>query len=84
MSKIFLNEFIKTINDKSNTKEIEKFLKAILTPKELDEIPKRLQIVKMLKKGLPQREIVEKLGVGVATVTRGSKEIQKGSFKDIE
>lgn len=84
MNKKYLNEFINIINKKAHTKELEQFIHAILTPKELDEIPKRLQIVKMLKKGLPQREIVEKLGVGVATVTRGSKEIQKGSFKDIE
>jgi Trp operon repressor len=35
----------------------------------------------MLKSGIPQHEIAEKLGVGVATVTRGSKEIQKGNFK---
>lgn len=60
---------------------MEDFLLGILTPKELQEIPTRLSIVKMLKRGIPQHEVVERLGVGIATVTRGSKEIQKGRFK---
>lgn len=84
MKQQYLDDFVKTINAKKTPQEVENFFRAILTPKELHEIPKRLQIVKQLKKGLPQREIAYKLGVGVATVTRGSKEIQKGNFKDIE
>jgi TrpR family transcriptional regulator, trp operon repressor len=63
--------------------EIEDFLKGILTIQELDEIPQRLQIVKMLKKGIPQREIAASLGVGISTVTRGSTEIKKGRFENI-
>lgn len=63
-----------------NKKEMEKFLVGILTPQELIDIPQRLQIVKLLKKGTPQRVIADKLKVGIATVTRGSREIQKGSF----
>lgn len=61
--------------------EMEDFLLGILTPKELKEIPMRLSIVKMLKAGVPQHEIAESLGVGVATVTRGSRELRKGRFK---
>ncbi len=64
-------------------KEMRNFLLGILTPKEIEEIPMRLEIVKMLKRGIPQRKIATKLNVGVATVTRGSKEIQKGRFKNI-
>lgn len=61
--------------------EMEDLLLGILTPKELQEIPTRLSIVKMLKQGIRQHEIAEELGVGVATVTRGSRELQKGRFK---
>ena len=60
--------------------EMEDFLLGIFTPKELTEIPTRLSIVKMLKKGIPQHQVAEALGVGIATVTRGSKELQKGRF----
>lgn len=59
------------------------FLNAILTPTELEEIATRLQIVKMLKKGIPQHDIAQKLGVGIGTVTRGSNEIKRGRFKNV-
>ena len=78
-----LNELVDTILELKTSQEVKEFLKGILTPTELEEIPTRLQIVKMLKQGTPQREIAEKLGVGVATVTRGSLEIKRGSFKKI-
>ncbi len=73
-----LRDFL--ISTKS-TKEMENFLLGILTPQELDELPMRLEIVKMLKKGVPQKEISRTLGVGIATVTRGSRELKKGNFK---
>jgi TrpR family transcriptional regulator, trp operon repressor len=63
--------------------EMQDFLNGILTPKELLEISTRIQIVKMLKNGKPQHQIANTLNVGVATVTRGSKELQKGRFKNI-
>ena len=63
------------------TEKMMNFLEGILTLKELEEIPTRLQIVKMLKEGIPQHQIAEQLRIGIATVTRGSKEIQKGNFK---
>ncbi len=76
-----LNELIEVLLDIKNREEMKNFLEGIFTPKELEEIPTRLQIVKRLKKGIAQHEIAEDLGVGIATVTRGSKEIQKGKFK---
>jgi TrpR family transcriptional regulator, trp operon repressor len=83
MNKKYLKEFIAELMKHSGKADIEDFLKGILTIQELDEIPKRLQIVKMLKQGIPQREISVRLGVGISTVTRGSIEIQKGKFKTI-
>ncbi len=64
-------------------KDMSDFLMALLTPKEMIELSTRLEIVKMLKKGVAQHKIAEKLGVGVATVTRGSKELQQGGFKHV-
>ena len=78
-----LSSFIKTLLQIRTDKEMLDFLKGILTPKELEELPTRLEIVKRLKRGEAQHKIAEKLGVGIATVTRGSKEIQKGSFKNV-
>lgn len=73
-----LQDFLLNIKTKE---EMKNFLLGVFTPQELDEIPMRLQIIKMLKKGVPQKEISRRLGVGIATITRGSREIRKGHFK---
>ncbi|MEK7078928.1 MAG: Trp family transcriptional regulator [Patescibacteria group bacterium] len=83
MKSSYFKELVNVFSSITSRKEMEDFLYGILTPQELEEIPVRLQIVKLLKKGIPQHEIAQKLGVGVATVTRGSKEIAKGRFSSI-
>jgi TrpR family transcriptional regulator, trp operon repressor len=77
----YSEELIKMLLNIKTKNEMYDFLRGILTPKELIEIPNRLQIVKMLKRGISHHDIAGKLHVGVATVTRGSREIQKGRFK---
>jgi len=76
-----LKELIEQLIKIRSEEEMEDFLLGILTPKEREELPMRLKIVKMLRSGITQHEIAESLGVGVATVTRGSRELQKGRFK---
>lgn len=76
-----LRELIDEFLKHNSTEKMKNFLVGILTPQEIDEISMRLQIVKMLKKGIPQHEIAERLKIGIATVTRGSKELQRGNFK---
>ena len=83
MNRTFLLQLVDELTSLKSKKDMEDFLQGILTPKELDEISARLQIVKLLKKGVPQHTIAEKLGVGIATVTRGSKEIAQGRFKSV-
>jgi Trp operon repressor len=73
------NEFLKI---KSKQAMVE-FLYGLFTLKELETFCTRVDIVKMLKKGLPQRDIAEKLRVGVGTVTHGSLELQRGRFKNL-
>ncbi|MFC7367686.1 MULTISPECIES: Trp family transcriptional regulator [Vreelandella] len=48
-------------------------LASLLTPAEYQEISKRLQIFRLLGEGVPHRKIAETLGVGIATVSRGSR-----------
>lgn len=80
MNTTYYNSLIDAFLSLKTKKDAREFLDGILTPKEKEELAIRLQIVKMLKKGIPQHEIASKLGVGIATVTRGSKEIAKGNF----
>lgn len=82
VSKAFTDLVILLLKIKTKA-EMKNFLLGIFTPKELKEIPTRLQIVKMLKKGISQHKIAGDLKVGIATVTRGSKEIQLGRFKAV-
>jgi TrpR family transcriptional regulator, trp operon repressor len=78
-----INELVETLLKVKSREGALDLLKGLLTSQELDEVARRLQIVKMLKAGVSQREIVDKLKVGIATVTRGSKEIKKGRFKNV-
>lgn len=60
---------------------LEDFLFGITTPKERAELAQRLEIVKRLLRGDAQSKIAKELGVGIATVTRGSKELANGRFQ---
>lgn len=72
------NMLINSLLLAKDKKEMEALLHGLLTEKELEELPKRLEIFKQLKKGVPQHEIADKVGVGIATVTRGSLELKRG------
>lgn len=79
----WLNELIEAFLSMKTDEQMKDFLLGILTPKELDQLSTRLQIVKMLKRGLPQHIISKKLKIGIATVTRGSRELRMNRFKYI-
>lgn len=83
MNNKFVNELIEAFRVAKSQDDLMNLFVGLLTPKELDEISRRLQIAKMLKKGKTQRYVAKKLNVGIATVTRGSKEISNGRFKNI-
>lgn len=61
------------------------FLEDLLTPEEFNNIAVRWQLVKMLAKERPQREISQELKVAIATITRGSRELRNptGGFKKV-
>jgi TrpR family trp operon transcriptional repressor len=81
MKKATLHHLIDSFLQVKSKKEMEALLRGLLTEKELEELPKRLEIFKQLKKGVSQHEIAEKMGVGIATVTRGSLELQRGQIQ---
>lgn len=65
--------------------ELDEFLRDLLTESEYRDVIIRVQIVKMLSQNKTHRYISRELGVGVATVERGVKELNdpKGSFSKI-
>lgn len=82
MNNSYYDTLVDAVLSLKTKKDVRAFLDGILTPKEREELAVRLQIVRLLKKKVPQHEIAAKLGVGIATVTRGSKEISKGNFSN--
>ena len=61
------------------------FLESILTPRELEEICGRWELVKLLDRGISQRQISKKLGMSLCKITRGSRELKKrdSAFKKV-
>jgi TrpR family trp operon transcriptional repressor len=71
-------DLIHTLDDRA---VLEDFLVGITTPSERAALSQRLEIVGRLLRNEPQLKIAKDLGVGIATVTRGSKELAAGKFK---
>jgi TrpR family transcriptional regulator, trp operon repressor len=71
-------DLVHSIKDKALLQDL---LDGLTTAKERAELVQRVEIVKRLLAGEPQHQIARELGVGIATVTRGSKELAKGRFK---
>lgn len=65
--------FSKILGDKNLMKE---FLMDILTPAEFEALALRWQVVKKLHQGETHRSIAGDLGLGISTVTRGSRELR--------
>ena len=54
-------------------KDLEAVLEDLLTPKEISDLAERIEILRLLEEGHPQREIAQKLGISITTVNRGSR-----------
>jgi TrpR family trp operon transcriptional repressor len=61
-------------------KQADDFLDSLFTEDERAEFERRISIVTMLLQGASHREIAQKLGVGIATVSRGANELKRGKF----
>lgn len=79
-----MDEIINVLKSMNNDNDLKDFIEGILTPTEIKQINMRINLIKLLKKGIPQHEIADKLGIGIATVTRGSRMLKEGHFKYIK
>lgn len=77
-SEQYKRELIEVISKISKDKQLlADFIRDILTPREFENISVRWQIIKRLGKGEHQGAIANDLHLGVATITRGSREMRK-------
>ena len=75
----YQQELLQPLLTANNAETLEQLLSSLLTPAEMTEISKRLQIFKLLNEGMPHRKIADTLGVGIATVSRGSRALNQSS-----
>ena len=76
---VHMKDLVQFLTEVDDGLVLEKRLKALLTPNEIEEMLRRLKILELLEQGVPQRDIAKQLGVGIATVTRGSR-----AFKELK
>ncbi len=71
-----MKDLVNHLLAQGNPEKMEKALLRLLTSSEVAELSNRLKIFQMLEDGMPQRRIADILGVGIATVTRGSNALK--------
>lgn len=79
MNKKHLEELYQLFSKIRTKKEAKMLMKDILTPQELESLGERWQLIKLLAKEVPQREVSKKLGISIAKVSRGSRALKYGS-----
>lgn len=72
-------ELIDRIVSLQDATEGAAFLRDLCTRKELDEMSRRWQAVKLLDRAIPYREISEQTGLSTATITRINQWLQHGT-----
>lgn len=72
------SEVLTLIERSNHDQSLEHLLSMLMTADERDSMKARVNIIYELLKGeLNQRQISQLLGVGIATVTRGSNEVKQ-------
>lgn len=82
----YKKEVIEVISKIAKDKSLlSAFIEDILTLREFDNIGVRWQIIKKLAKNQTHHTIAGELGLGVSTVTRGSREMRdkNGGFRRV-
>ncbi|MGR5135610.1 trp operon repressor [Vibrio jasicida] len=76
-------QIVELIRSSVDNQQHEMLLTMLMTPDERESLTARVNILNELLKGeLSQRQISQMLGVGIATITRGSNELKSKSGVD--
>ena len=66
-------ELVKIFSNIKDSDTMEKFFGEIFTPSEVKTIVLRWQLMKMVNRKVPQREVAAKLGISLCKITSGAK-----------
>ena len=83
MNTQYRKQLLALLCDIDDSDEMAAALNILLTDKEHEDVDQRLQIFHLLDAQVSQREVSATLGVGIATVTRGSKAMQTDSYQKL-
>ena len=75
----FTDKLMETISKLKTKDECYNFFEDVCTIKEILDMSKRLEAAKLLDKGLGYKEIIEKVGLSTATLSRVSKALHYGT-----
>lgn len=73
-----IDQLIKIVAKAKTPKEVEKIFDFILTPREINDIARRLKVLEMLKDGKSYTDIQSKLGISPIVIGRVSGKIGFG------
>ncbi len=72
-----INELIAVFCRIRRPEHMKRFLEEILTPAERHDLAMRWELLRMLHKKMPQRDIADRLGLSLCKITRGAKILKK-------
>jgi len=69
-------EVAKVFSSIDDTRTMKTLFEEIFTPAEIQDVALRWQLMTMLHRGIPQRQIASELGISLCKITRGAKIIK--------
>lgn len=70
-------ELMAVFSEMTDIDEMTQFFEEIFTPKEINDLVLRWQLLKALHEGRTQRRIATEHGISLCKITRGSKVLKK-------
>ncbi|MGM0419732.1 MAG: YerC/YecD family TrpR-related protein [Bacillota bacterium] len=71
-------QFFKAVMQLEDLEEYYAFFQDVATVGEIQAMAQRLEVARMLKKGITYEDIVEKTGVSTATISRVKRSLEYG------
>jgi TrpR family trp operon transcriptional repressor len=72
-SKFNLSDICQVFCSINDSDQMQAFLAEVLTPAERRDLALRWELMRRLRKGVPQRQIAKELGISLCKITRGAK-----------